>query len=222
MGMVPRSGRPASLQSAARRVSPSASRGISSGRAPFCGPKTGAAPSGPSSGVATSASAITRAASPQPDANAASSTSDPPPSGSGLPSVFSNVHPSPRAAPVPPSTVAVPPSPTTTDLAPRSTAVQISSPTPRVVVRSGSRSSGSTSARPHAEALSMIAVSPSIHPSSAETGSPIGPVTGSRSRSAPTGNTTSSRPFPPSATGHSSTEAPGSARRTPVAIASAT
>jgi len=68
----------------------------------------------------------------------------------------------------------------------------------------------------------MIAVSPSIQPNSAETDSPIGPVTGNRSRSAPAGSTTSSRPLPPSATGHSSTRAPGTARRTPVAIASAT
>ena len=38
----------------------------------------------------------------------------------------------------------------------------------------------------------------------------------------PAGNTTSSKPFPPSATGHSSTTAPATARRTPAAMASAT
>src|SRR5213083_2535033 len=104
------------------------------------------------SGVATSASATMRASRPHPRPRDASSTSEPPPSGSWSPAAFSNVHPSPRAAPVPPSTVAVPPSPTTMVCAPRSAAVQISSPTPRVVVRRGSRSSGSTSARPQADA----------------------------------------------------------------------
>jgi hypothetical protein len=69
----------------------------------------------------------------------------------------------------------------------------------------------------------MIAVSLSIHPISAETFSPIGPVTSTRSRSAPAGgSTTSSRPLPPSATGHSTTDASGNARRTPDAIAAAT
>src|SRR5205809_940615 len=173
-------------------------------------------------GIATSANATTRAAMPQPDPNDASSVNAPPPSGSGSPRAFSNVQPKPRAAPVPPSTVAVPPRPTTIVLAPRSAAVQINSPTPRVVVRIGSRSSGSTSARPQAVALSRMAVSPSIQPSSAGTDSPIGPVTASRSRDAPAGRTTSSKPLPPSATGHSSTVAPGTARRTPVANASAT
>src|SRR5207247_1610596 len=128
------------------------------------------------------ATASTPAAMPQPDPNAASSVNAPPPSGSGSPRAFSNVQPKPRAAPVPPSTVAVPPRPTTIVLAPRSAAVQINSPTPRVVVRIGSRSSGSTSARPQAVALSRMAVSPSIQPSSAETDSPIGPVPGRRSR----------------------------------------
>src|SRR2546425_10375967 len=206
----------------ARRARPAPSCGISSGRAPFWGPKTGAAPLGPGGGAATPASAKTRAPSPHPDLNDASSIREPPPSGSCSPAAFSNVQPKPRAAPVPPSTVAVPPRPTTIVRAPRSAAVQINSPTPRVVVRIGSRSSGSTSASPQADALSMIAVSPSIQPISAETESPIGPVTDSRSRSAPAGKTTSSRPLPPSATGHSSTDAPGTARRTPAASASAT
>src|SRR2546430_2136317 len=100
MGIVPRSGRPASLHSAARRASPAARMGISSGRAPFCGPNTGAAPSGPSSGGATSANATTRAASRHPDAKEASSAKNPPPSGRGFLLAFSNGQQSPGAAPV--------------------------------------------------------------------------------------------------------------------------
>src|SRR5204863_6611149 len=143
------------------------------------------APSGPNTGVCTSAKATTRAPKDQPEPNDARFSSAPPPSGRGSPAGFSNVQPNPRAAPVPPSTVAVPPRPTTIVLAPRSAAVQISSPTPRVVVRVGSRSSGSTSASPQAAALSTSAVSASIRPSSADGAAPLGPVTSSRSRRAP-------------------------------------
>src|SRR6266545_1084503 len=221
-GTVASSGRPCRAISSASRSRPRDSSFTASGPAPFCGPNSGAAPSGPTRGVDTSVSATTRAAMPHPPTSSANCPSVPPPSGSGPPAAFNSVHPRPRAAPVPPSTVADPPRPTTTVFAPRSMASQMSSPTPRVVARSGSSWSGLSSAIPHAVALSKIAVSGSTHPNSPETGSPSGPVTRSRSRSDPRGSTASSRPSPPSEMGHWSTEALGIARRTPTASASAT
>src|SRR5207247_2078823 len=224
------------------------------GVSPCGGPNAGAAPSGPTSGVVTSASPMTRAGRDQPPPNAARSASAPPPSSSAAPREYRNVqpntraitvppstvaaptsptppffasrstaapplrtppptipspppqpqtvHPTPRATPLPPSTVPDPPSPTTTFFAPRSPASQITSPTPRVVVRSGSSWSGRSRRIPQAVADSKIAVSGSTQPSSADTGSPSGPVTCSCSRSMPGGSTASSRPSPPSETGH--------------------
>src|SRR5439155_15196609 len=164
-GSIARSPRPCRAINAARRSSPRERSFTPSGPAPFCGPNTGAAPCGPTSGVVTSASAMTRAARPHPPSSPPSCASDPPPSGSGSPWASRNAQPSPRAAPVPPSTVADPPRPTTTVFAPRSTASQISSPTPRHVALNGSSCSGLRSAIPQAVALSKIAVSGSTQPS---------------------------------------------------------
>src|SRR5216110_2172211 len=75
---------------------------------------------------------------------------------------------------------------------------------------------------PQAVALSKIAVSGSIHPSSPDTGSPNGPVILRCSRSDPGASTASSNPSPPSEIGHCSTAAPGNALRAPAEIASAT
>jgi hypothetical protein len=220
--MVASSGRPWLLQAEASLSSPAASRRTCSGVAPFCGANTGAAPSGPTRGDRTSASATTRSGRPQPGVQSANADSAPPPSGKSPPFTSENVHPKPRAAPTPPSTLAEPPSPTITLLAPRAAASISSSPTPRLVASSGLRRSAASNARPHALALSRIAVSTSIQPSTASTGTPSGPVTGTDSRSPLGSSTASSKPSPPSDNGHVSTTACGKARRAPRANASAT
>ena len=104
------------------------------GSAPFCGPKTSAARS---NGVRTSHTQ-TILAPPRPPASSIASM-----------------------APAAPSVVALPPQATSTTCAPSATAAAMSSPVPRVDAATASRSSGATSARPLARAISMTAVPPS-------------------------------------------------------------
>ncbi len=85
-------------------------------------------------------------------------------------------------------------------------AAAISSPVPRVLASSASRRSRSTSARPLARAISMIAVPSGSTAHSASTGSPSGPVTCVTRDEPPRRDAiTSSVPSPPSASGSSMT-----------------
>src|ERR1051325_162225 len=107
-GSVARSPRPWRVISSPRRSRPRDKSCPPSGPAPFCGPNTGPAPSGPTSAVVTSANATTRASSPQPPSITANWTSEPPPSGRAAPSASRRDQPNPPAAPPPPPGAARP------------------------------------------------------------------------------------------------------------------
>ena len=145
-------------RTSANLSTPSSNSSTCCGVAPFCGPKTAAAPLGPRRGFVTSVRSRTPPGGGETRSWAsihASLRSAPPPSGSGRPA--SSNSPSPRAAsaPVPPSVVAEPPSATVMELAPAFRAILINSPTPLVVAFTGS--SVSINGRPAACASSMTA-----------------------------------------------------------------
>ena len=88
-----------------------------------------------------------------------------PPGGRSRPDASSSPAPNACIAPAPPSTVALPPTPTMMRAQPRSSAARMRSPVPYVVATSGSRSSGRSSTRPDAAAISIAAArSPGVAP----------------------------------------------------------
>ena len=91
----------------------------------------------------------------------ASPSSPAPPSGVALPSSCKSRTPRDAANPAPPSLVALPPMPRMMRRCPASSAARRIAPTPYVVARSGSRTLESSSASPHACAVSTTAVWPS-------------------------------------------------------------
>src|SRR5690606_20310109 len=187
------------------------SRSTSWGPAPFCGPYTAAAPSGPTSGFVTSVATTTRVPRSRASRPERSSPVSPP---SPAPPPSSRCPPTSRApraprAPEPPSVQATPPTPTTISRQPRSSACRTSSPTPPLCARSAVSGVGVTRTRPHACAASTYAV-PSPTASRACTGPPNGPVTRNRCSTAPADSSASTVPSPPSATGTTTTSASGS------------
>ena len=129
------------------------------------------------------------------------------------------------AAPAPQSLVALPPIPMRMRRAPASRAAVMSWPVPYVLVSSGLRFAGGTSASPVAAAISMTAVrsSPPSMPHAAWTSSPSGPATDATCRVPSVAATNASTvPSPPSAMGTTSISASGTTRRTPRAIAAQT
>jgi len=127
------------------------------GPRPFLRPEHGAAPREPTSGVVTSASAMTGRPVPPPVELRQLRQRAAPFGERRSRGIQERPAEAARRARAPVHRGGAP-RPTTTVLAPRSTASHTSSPTPRVVARSGSSCSGLRSAMPHAVALSKIAV----------------------------------------------------------------
>ena len=187
-----------------------------------------AAPSGPVSGLVTSEATTIRTRArrgSRPLASTSWMSASRPPRGSSMVRPCPSRKRTPRecAMPVPPSTVALPPMPTMISSTPASSALRISSPVPRVEVSKGSRSAGSSSARPLASAISMTAVRPSPQsPHVAVTGRPSGSATSWRRYSPPVASTSASVvPSPPSAMGMRVASTAPSARCSPRAMAAA-
>ena len=223
-GTCETSGAPPTCSACAQRPSASSSKVTSAGPAPFCGPNTAAAPSGPSSGFVTSVATatLTPVSRSRTGVSSVDATRDsvPPPSPTGAPNASSTPAPSAPSIPAPPSVLAVPPTVRTSRVAPCISASASSSPTPQVCAPSAVSGLGSTNSIPHARADSMYAV-PSSTAYRALTASSSGPRTVSRTIRAPAASRTSSVPSPPSATGQVTISASGNASRTPSAIASA-
>ena len=185
----------------------------SSGVAPFCGPKTAAAPSEPSSGFDTS-----HATSSSIRERAGSSVER-----SGAPSSCTRA-PRPCRRPRPPSVVALPPIPSVTRRTPAAAAARSSWPVPMLVARTGSRSAGATRESPDASAISSTAASPSTDRSQrAVMGRPSGSSTGAACHTQPPAAAiASSVPSPPSASGARTISSDGRAAAQPDASARAT
>ena len=196
-----------------------------SGVAPFCGPYTCDAPSGPVRGLLTSQATIvsvSKIAGCKSEISIDSNSAKPsPPRLSDVPSPFINFTPSASAMPAPPSFVALPPIPIIIRLHPKSKAALISCPVPKVVVCKGFLLSGGTRVRPDADAISITAVFPSDSmPNSASTSFPSGPRTRSVLICPPVASTRDwTVPSPPSAIGIFSIIASGNTRWSPCSIA---
>ncbi|MNZ81333.1 hypothetical protein D3C78_999960 [compost metagenome] len=147
-----------------------------------------------------------------------------PPGATGNPASSRKRTPNARNMPAPASLVALPPMVRMTLRAPARRASKISSPVPWVELAQASRCSTGTSCRPLASAISMIAVHDSgSQPHWALTSCPKGPVTRALRRSpGVVARMASIVPSPPSAMGHWTSSASGSASRSPQAIESAT
>jgi hypothetical protein len=91
---------------------------------------------------------------------------------------------------------------------------------PRVVASSGAGRPPGRRASPDASASSTYARAPSTA-TAAATGSPVGPVAASGTRSNPAASNASRVPGPPSPTGTRTTSASGRARRRPASMAAA-
>src|SRR5690242_2702892 len=107
----------AAATTVAQRRNPASSAATSAGEAPFCGPYTSAAPSGPVSGLSTSAARMMSAgysAWCKPvRSRAATSRRPAPPGRTGSPLVSSTRAPNAWSRPAPPSVLALPPTPRT-------------------------------------------------------------------------------------------------------------
>ena len=209
----------------AHRARAASSSSTCSGVAPFCGPKTAAAPLGPRSGAVTSLSRRTPPSGARRIREASTRArrpSAPPPSGSVVSSASNSSRPSARSAPAPPSVEAEPPRPITSARAPAFSAAAITSPSPRVVAPRGS--SEPIMGSPEESASSTTAVPSGRCSQRAWSGRPSGPVTGPTATSAAPGTATaiaSRVPSPPSACGTRSTSSSGRTARHPVPIAEA-
>ena len=139
---------------------PSSRKAMLSGVAPFCGPKTAAAPSGPQNGVSTSHAIVNSASLCIDGASILPILPILPPHKPAicLPSVSKKRNPSASSIPAPASLVALPPMPIKNLLHPFSSASRIISPVPYVDVFSGFRSSGARRGNPDALDISMTAV----------------------------------------------------------------
>ena len=192
---------------------------------PFCGANTAAAPSGPCSGLVTSA-ATTMSVSCSRGSRRMRSTSamrcsQAPPGSTTAPSAARSRAPSATSSPVPPSVDALPPRHTMMRDGSVSRAARIASPSPSG--GAGHRVPGSppgSRPSPQDEASSTTAVEPSDARRRAPA-APVGPrvVTG-LGRSRPRRRRRGSR-RPPSAIGPQDAPGVGDAARTPAAIAAA-
>ena len=193
--------------------------------APFCGPYTAAAPSGPSRGLSTSLATITRvsaSAGCRPDRSTRSSAaSAAPPGPSSRPSTSDSRAPSACSIPAPPSVLALPPMPSTTVRQPWSSAALTTSPVPYELACSASSRSGISSASPETSAISTTAT-PSRAANAVVTGSPVGPCARTSTRVYPAARAASSVPSPPSATGICTTSTSGASSAMPAATRAAT
>ena len=151
------------LMTAFRFCIPYSSSATISCVAPFCGPKTAAAPSGPQKGVSTSHATMNSESAIDcgtmdvsiPDISFIDLPHRP---CILFPSLSVKMNPRASSIPVPPSFVALPPIPIMNLLQPLPAASKIISPVPNVDDRRGLRSRVVSSVRPDAWAISIMAV----------------------------------------------------------------
>ena len=155
----------ASMRSASL-VRPASATSIPSSSSPFCGPKTAAAPLGPSSGEVTSHATVSFTPDSfrfNPDRSRRESSGNPAAPGE-MGAKFLSSKRTPRASsiPAPPSVEAEPPTPTVMSVAPLRSAAAMTSPRPRLDATNPRRGVGgpdtlSALSRPQQVAISMTA-----------------------------------------------------------------
>ncbi len=213
------------LQALTRPSSPRSSSETWAVSAPFCGPKTCAAPCSPRSGLVTSLApmiAVPPKSKTPPRSTWTMRSSDPPSGSTGFPRASRNSAPRAASIPVPPSVLALPPMATTIRCGLSCAAARIASPSPRLEADNG-RSAPRRVPRPHVPATSTTAVVPS-NAICAPVISPSAPVTSTVRGREPAKTAASTLPSPPSASGRTVTSrrVPLAADSTPERMAPAT